>query len=202
MTKKIQKYIDEQQYLKDNLTYKKFAKELMDEYPNPIDKFGDTPLQHELSSHSYKVTKEKIDFFLDNGIDINHQNKGGETALMIAVKRHSFYIVKYLIDKGANKNLIDIDGKSVFDFIKQREINRQESIEQLNNDWILLKQTEGEKQTMKTKFSNDYKEIQNINSLLNNSNKDIIDAETLDSKDELYSLPKEINFEDLINEEK
>lgn len=118
MTDKIQQYIDEQEYLKENSTYIKYVKILIDEYPNP------------------------------------------------------------------------------------REVLRKKSIEQLNSDWILSKSTKKENQTMKTKFINDYKEVQNINSLLNNSNKDIIDVETLDSKDEPYSLPKEINFENLINEEK
>lgn len=67
------------------------------------------------------MTKEKIDFFLDNGVDINHQNMFGTTALMFAVKGQSLEIVKYLIDKGADTSLKKTNGKSAFDIMKNKE---------------------------------------------------------------------------------
>lgn len=52
----------------------------------------------------YDNNTAKISEFLNNGFDINAMNKNGETAVNVAIASGSYYVLQYLIDKGANLN--------------------------------------------------------------------------------------------------
>ncbi len=47
----------------------------------------------------------------------NHQSAGGRTALHLAVSEDNFLMVKWLLDKGANRAIVDEDGETAFDYL-------------------------------------------------------------------------------------
>ncbi len=51
-----------------------------------------------------------VESFLIDGADINYQNEGGKTALMMAIENGHTNIANFLIDKGADINLLDKSG--------------------------------------------------------------------------------------------
>ena len=58
-----------------------------------------------------------IDDFLEEGISPNTMDKDGKTALMLAcINLHSDYIVKMLLENGANIYAQDINGKTALDY--------------------------------------------------------------------------------------
>ncbi|MBP7854445.1 ankyrin repeat domain-containing protein [Candidatus Babeliales bacterium] len=67
------------------------------------DFLGYTPLM-------YAKTVNMVLFLLDNGADLNAVNKGGHTALTIAVVANKFRMVKALLDKGARLDIVGKDG--------------------------------------------------------------------------------------------
>ncbi|MDO4880479.1 MAG: ankyrin repeat domain-containing protein [Capnocytophaga sp.] len=72
-----------------------------------VDNEGNTPLMNACSGKNLEIVK------LLNVQNINAINKKGESALLIAVKKSSPEIVKYLIDNGANTKIIDKNGDDV-----------------------------------------------------------------------------------------
>ncbi len=50
--------------------------------------------------------QEIIDYFLNQGIDINEVNMKGETALTLAIRFNNEILANYLIDRGAKKTII------------------------------------------------------------------------------------------------
>ena len=63
----------------------------------------------------------KVEFLvslLNYGVDINTQDAFGRTVLMYACINNNLPLVKFLMDKGANAELQDIDKKSAFDYAK------------------------------------------------------------------------------------
>ena len=50
--------------------------------------------------------------FIDAGINLNYELEYGFTFLIEAILRHNLDIVKFLVEKGANINVIRADGKS------------------------------------------------------------------------------------------
>lgn len=52
-----------------------------------------------------KKDKTQLNSLLEKGVNIDIQNRDGETALMIACQDGDFEFVKFLIDKGSNLNL-------------------------------------------------------------------------------------------------
>jgi len=69
---------------------------------------------------------ENVRLLLEDGrVDINHQNNFGYTALIEAVAltdNSQLYqdIVKLLVDAGADKDLVDRDGKTAMDYAEQK----------------------------------------------------------------------------------
>lgn len=54
-----------------------------------------------------------MDYLLDKGVDINAQNKHGETLLHYVVRRDYKKMAKYLISHGANIEIVDKNGNNV-----------------------------------------------------------------------------------------
>lgn len=67
-----------------------------------VDENGFTPL-------FFSTDLSVLSFLLDKGLNINHQNKDGLTPLMLSVKHphDDFHKIKFLIEKGADVNLLD-----------------------------------------------------------------------------------------------
>lgn len=66
-------------------------------------------------SHSGRLTEEQLQIYLENNIDINFQNKFGDSALMNAMNIHypQKKTVELLLKYGANPNTLDRDGNSI-----------------------------------------------------------------------------------------
>jgi predicted DNA-binding WGR domain protein/ankyrin repeat protein len=66
----------------------------------------------------YRGNREIIDFFLENDMDINSKNEWGYTILHAAAMRpndKNIAVIKFLLEKGADKKLKDKDGKQPFE---------------------------------------------------------------------------------------
>lgn len=58
---------------------------------------------------------EVLEPYLTNGADINYRNRQGDTPLLVAIQNEKGYdIVKWLIEKGADVNAVDREGRSLF----------------------------------------------------------------------------------------
>ena len=100
---------------KDHIKFLDFLlmKGLID--PNTVDSGGENMFHHLM--RSYKVHIEAINFLLEAGVDINAQSKKGLTPLMVACEKGHFSIFPYLIDHGANPNIVDEDGQTVLHYL-------------------------------------------------------------------------------------
>jgi ankyrin repeat protein len=65
-----------------------------------------------------------MDELLKKGIDKNHQNNKGETAIMIAAKKCNYKAVGLLLKYGADTTLHTDDGKTFMDFLSQSFIQQ------------------------------------------------------------------------------
>jgi ankyrin repeat protein len=70
-----------------------------------VDAYGNTPLMIASKIGNIRL----IDIILAHNPNLDTKNKMGETALMIAAKAGQKYVVKKLIDAGANKYLYNPD---------------------------------------------------------------------------------------------
>ncbi len=57
-----------------------------------------------------KHSTKNLEILLNNGANINHQNKDGLTALISSIKERNFKVIKILIEKGADVNIPDHQG--------------------------------------------------------------------------------------------
>ena len=69
-----------------------------------------------------------IKFLVDKGADINSQDSIGRTSIMIAVERENIKSIKKLISLGADRNILDYSGRSVYDYVK---FSRKSEIKEL-----------------------------------------------------------------------
>lgn len=75
---------------------------------NDSDNYGETPLFEIHGSN-----KEMLDFFIENGADINHLTNDNENALM---KTNDWETMLYLIENGINVHQVDKDGMNALDY--------------------------------------------------------------------------------------
>jgi ankyrin repeat protein len=65
---------------------------------------------------SFEIRAKNIDEYLEFGADINFQDAGGFTVLMLAVDKENERIAEYLLKRGANPLLRNLKGKSARDY--------------------------------------------------------------------------------------
>jgi ankyrin repeat protein len=53
---------------------------------------------------------EAVQALVENGADVNHQAAEGSTPIVIAIANGHYTVGKYLLDKGADPNIVNIDG--------------------------------------------------------------------------------------------
>lgn len=76
------------------------------------DSEGESPLFQYLD-------EERIDCFVQNGMDINHKNHNGDTALIAHASKDNYYVMKSLLNAGADPSHKNNDGKTAFDVLFQ-----------------------------------------------------------------------------------
>lgn len=59
----------------------------------------------------------------NSGININHKNNDGQTALMVAAKQGNLFMVKELLNRGAKLNMVDISGNNELFYATQGGYN-------------------------------------------------------------------------------
>ena len=79
---------------------------------------GETPL---IEAHRYK---EAIEVLLDNGADIDAQDRKGWTALMHAIWDHNYESVQLILNRGANIGIKNIDNKTAMDIASETGDNK------------------------------------------------------------------------------
>ena len=72
-------------------------------------------------------------FLINNGADINYQNKQGQTPAMKAAEKNNFYIIKLLLDKNADLTKSDYTGRTLKEIA---ENSRDKRILKLLNEKI------------------------------------------------------------------
>ena len=73
------------------------------------DAFGNTALM----KASEKGHVEIAEYLINNGSDVNFQNKEGITPLMVAAEKNNFYVFKLLLDKNADTSKSDYTGRTI-----------------------------------------------------------------------------------------
>lgn len=103
----------------------------------------------EFSEGSEKEELRKIyEWLYSNGIDINHRDKDGRSALHLAVSEDKFSIVKWLLDKGANRNSVDEDGRTAFDYLNDLKLLFMSDASDRQETLMLLQNRQGENMTL------------------------------------------------------
>ena len=87
---------------------------------NSQNRFGNTAL----ISAAEKGNVEMVEYLINNGADIEHQNNEGQTAAMKAVKGNRYYVLKIFLDQNINLNLSDYSGRTIKDMAKQSRDKR------------------------------------------------------------------------------
>ncbi|WP_082122572.1 ankyrin repeat domain-containing protein [Arsukibacterium sp. MJ3] len=75
--------------------------------------FGGSPAFATITAGKNSGVPVCLDVLLTNGADIEFRDDNGKTLLLFATALARFDIALYLLDKGANINAIDSDGRSV-----------------------------------------------------------------------------------------
>lgn len=83
---------------------------------NKSDNDGNTPLMNAAAS---SADMEVLNILLATTKDVNHANKKGVTALAQALKSNNAEVVKLLIDKGANVNVLDANEDNLTTYLIQ-----------------------------------------------------------------------------------
>ncbi|MFC1834839.1 ankyrin repeat domain-containing protein [Thermodesulfobacteriota bacterium] len=63
---------------------------------------------------------DRVELFLDRGVDVNSKDDFGDTALIVASDRGHQQTVDLLLDRGAEVNATDGDGKTALHYAKMR----------------------------------------------------------------------------------
>lgn len=112
---------------------------------NFLTKDGETPIGVSLYGFSTQKTLEKIKKLVEAGADMNQPNQDGMTPLMLACDEHP-EIALYLLDKGANPNLVDKHGNNFWTLCEKHNPQLYQEAMEL----ISLKDKEHLKQTLNT----------------------------------------------------
>ncbi|WPR76000.1 ankyrin repeat domain-containing protein [Algoriphagus sp. NG3] len=61
-----------------------------------------------------KLQTPTTQWLIDQGLDVNHKNKGGKTPLLRAIENNELDIVQLLLENGVDTSVKDKDGNSIF----------------------------------------------------------------------------------------
>ena len=86
-----------------------------------------TILVHQLFSENYKMASK----LMVRGAQIDYVNRNGNTALHICIENNRKEAVKFLLSKGANPHIMDLDGQDACDKAKMN--NMAVEIPRFNN---------------------------------------------------------------------
>ena len=84
------------------------------------DAFGNTALM----KASEKGHVEIAEYLINNGSDVNFQNKEGITPLMVAAEKNNFYVFKLLLDKNADTSKSDYTGRTIKEIAENSRYKR------------------------------------------------------------------------------
>jgi len=100
---------------------------------NTVDTFGNTPLHYA----SMKRNINLMEALINNGAKINVQNNNGRTPLMVTmlnkdcvaqtkkrIKNEVYMAMEFLLNKGANPNLVDVRGDTVLHQVVRKVAHR------------------------------------------------------------------------------
>jgi ankyrin repeat protein len=76
----------------------------------------------------YKGNEVIANHLIENGANINAKNNKGLTPLIFSVMYNREAIVRLLIDQGADKLIKDIDGKTAYDYAKEKGFKHLEEL--------------------------------------------------------------------------
>jgi ankyrin repeat protein len=78
-----------------------------------------------LSVSTFNHSLQCIEILLDSGADINIVNNKGTSILMYAktkvFQNRNFFLLDYLIKRGANPFVKDFFGKTIFDYVNEKD---------------------------------------------------------------------------------
>jgi ankyrin repeat protein len=103
-----------------------------------VDFFLKKGVEKEIINNSfiYAAATDKMDMvelLISRGVDVNTARKNRETALMGASKYSNLELCRFLVDKGAQKDKKDKNGKTALDYAKERNHNREALIQLLQH---------------------------------------------------------------------
>lgn len=87
---------------------------------NPNDEFHERYHLLQAALHGDALV---VEFFLDEGYDINYQDDEGRTALHFAIMGNCYHVVTLLIDRGADISVADINNITPFNLAKKLQRN-------------------------------------------------------------------------------
>ena len=86
-----------------------------------------TILVHQLFSNNFKMASK----LMVRGAKIDYVNRNGKTALHICIENRKVEAVKFLLSKGANPHIMDLEGNDACD--KAKSMGFAQSIPSFNN---------------------------------------------------------------------
>ena len=93
---------------------------------NRVDEYGMTAIMRVADGIRAQEHTDAIDLLLEKGLNINSVDKKGRTVIMRAAKKRNQDIVKFLLDKGADTEIKDEDGKTLLDICQESEYSKRD----------------------------------------------------------------------------
>jgi len=99
--------------VEDEVLSNKIVNLLLENGAKPFDEDNNSVLHFSVAGNSRLISENLIKTQL---ISINHINTQGQTPLMWGAEKNAIDTVKLLIEKGADKSIIDANGKTAYDY--------------------------------------------------------------------------------------
>ncbi|XP_038068644.1 inversin-like [Patiria miniata] len=127
----------------DNLQKLQSHFQLYGENPNQVNAKGQTLLTYAIAKGDVKT----LDLLLLAGAEIDAEDDNGDTALMVAAQLESEIKVEYLLEKGAQPTIADIEGKTALYRTEQNKTTKCAKL-LIDKDPSLVHATDKHKQTV------------------------------------------------------
>jgi ankyrin repeat protein len=141
---------------------------ILDRYKKKLngykDIYSNNCLHHAISQKCPNL--KVIEFLLNNGVDVNHKNKNGETPLEIAIQKQKQSIIELLINTKYNKqNIKKIEELTIYnnslqienDNLGKRKRDNEQIITKLQDENKILKEKNDESERIKKNLESKYK---------------------------------------------